>query len=58
MNLIDSALDEQFAREKAQSNIFPKLQKELKNICMECIFWTKEIKNDRVHKKIAQTKNA
>ena len=58
MNLIDSGLDEQSAREKAYSNIFPQLQKELEGIYMERLLWMNQLKKDPVHKKIMQTKEA
>ena len=57
-NLIDSGLDEQSAREKAYSNIFPQLQKELEGIYMERLLWMNQLKKDPVHKKIMQTKEA
>jgi hypothetical protein len=34
------------------------LQKELENIFIECLVWMKQIKEDPVHKKIMQTKDA
>ncbi len=58
MNLIDSGLDEQSAGEKAYSDFLPMFQKELESIHMERLLWMKQLKNDPVHKKIMQTKNA
>ena len=58
MNMIDSGLDEQSAREKAYSNIFPRLQKELEGIYMERLLWMNQLKKDPVHKKIMQTNEA
>ena len=58
MNLIHSGVDEQFAGEKAYSDILPKLQKELESIYMDRLSWMKQLKNDPVHKKIMQTKDA
>ena len=58
MNLIHSGLDEQPAGEKAYSDILPKLQKELESIYMDRLSWMKQLKNDPVHKKIMQTKDA
>ena len=58
MNLIDSGLDEQSAGEKAYSDFLPMFQKELESIYMERLLWMKQLKNDPVHKKIMQTKNA
>ena len=57
-NLIHSGLDEQSAGEKAYLNVLPKLQKELESIYLERLLWMKQLKNDPVHKKIMQTKNA
>ena len=58
MNLIDSGLDEQSAREKAYSKKFPQLQKELEGIYMERLSWMNQLKKDPVHEKIMQTKEA
>ena len=57
-NLIHSGLDKQSAGEKAYSSILPKLQKELENIYMERLLWMKQPKNDPVHKKMMQTRDA
>ena len=57
-SLINSGLDEQSAKDKAYSNILPKLQKELENIYMERFVWMKQLKKDPVHRKIMQTKDA
>ena len=57
-NLINIRLDEQSAKDKAYSNILPKLQKELENIYMERLVWMKQLKKDPGHKKIIQTKDA
>ena len=43
-SLINSGLDEQSAKDKAYSNILPKLQKELENIYMERLLWMKQLK--------------
>ena len=56
--LINSGLDEQSAKDKAYSNILPKLQKELENIYMERLLWMKQLKKDSVHKKIMHTEDA
>ena len=58
MNLIHSGLDKQSAGEKAYSRNLPKLQKELENIYMLRLLWMKQLKNDPVHKKIMQTRQA
>ena len=56
-SLINSGLDEQSAKDKAYSNILPKLQKELENIYMERLVWMRQLKKDPVHKKIMRTKD-
>ena len=56
-SLINSGLDEQSAKDKAYSNILPKLQKGLENIYMERLLWMKQLKKDPVHKKIMHTKD-
>ena len=58
MNLVHSGLDEQSAGEKAYLNVLPMLEKELETIYMERLLWMRQLKNDPVHKKIMQTKNA
>jgi hypothetical protein len=57
-NLINGGLDEQSAKDNAYCNILPELQKELGNIYIEHHVWTKQLKEDPVHKKIMQTKDA
>ena len=57
-NLIHSGLDERSAVEKAYLNALPMFQKELESIYMGRLLWMKQLKNDPVHKKIMQTKNA
>jgi hypothetical protein len=57
-NLINSGPDEQSAKDKAYSNILPKLQKELENIYMERLLWMRQLMKDPVHKKIMHTKDA
>ena len=56
-SLINSGLDEQFAKDRAYFNILPKFQKELENIYMECIVWMRQLKKDPVHKKIMHIKD-
>ena len=58
MNLIHSGLGKQSTGEKAYSSILPKLQKELENIYMDRLLLMKQLKNDPVHKKIMQTRQA
>ena len=57
-SLINTGLDEQSAKDKAFSNMLPKLQKELENIYMERLVWMRQLKKDPVHKKIMHTKEA
>ena len=58
MNLTQSGLDEETAGKTAYSNILPELQKELESIYLQRLKWIQQLKNDPVHKKIMQTKNA
>ena len=58
MNLVHSCLDQQSAGEKAYLNVLPMLQKELESIYMERLLWMRQLKNDPVHTKIMQTKDA
>ena len=57
-SLINTGLDEQSAKDKAFSNMLPKLQKELENIYMERLVWMRQLKKDPVRKKIMHTKDA
>ena len=57
-SLINTGLDEQSAKDKAFSNMLPKLQKELENIYMERLVWMRQLKKDPVHKKIMHRKEA
>jgi hypothetical protein len=57
-SLINTGLDEQSAKDKAFSNMLPKLQKELENIDMERLVWMRQLKKDPVRKKIMHTKDA
>ena len=57
LNERNTGLDEQSAKDKAFSNMLPKLQKELENIYMERLVWMRQLKKDRVHKKIMHTKD-
>ena len=56
--LINSGIDEQTARDQAYSNVLPKLQKELESVYMQRLMWMAQVKNDLIHRKIMQTKNA
>ena len=57
-SLINTSLDEQSAKDKAFSNMLPKLQKELENIYIQRLVWMRQLKKDPVHKKIMHTKDA
>ena len=57
-SLINTGLDVQSAKNKAFSNMLPKLQKELENIYMERLVWVRQLKKDPVYKKIMHTKDA
>jgi hypothetical protein len=57
VSLINSGLDEQSAKDKAYSNILPKLQKELENINMERLVWMRQLKKYPVYEKIMHTKD-
>jgi hypothetical protein len=48
-SLINTGLDEQSAKDKAFSNMLPKLQKELENIYMERLVWMRQLTTDPVH---------
>jgi hypothetical protein len=56
--LINTGLDEQSPKDKAFSNMLPKLQKKLENIYMERLVWMRQLKKDPVHKNIMHTKDA
>ena len=57
-SLVNSGLDEKSATKLAYSNILPKLQKQLESVYMQCLMWMVQLKNDPVHRKIMQTKDA
>ena len=55
---LNSGLDEESATKLAYSNILPKLQKELESVYMQLLMWMVQFRNDPVHRKITQTKDA
>ena len=57
-SLLNSGLDEESATKLAYSNILPKLQKELESVYMQRLMWMVQFRNDPVHRKIMQTKDA
>ena len=56
--LINRGLDEQTAKDQAYSNVLPKLQKEQESVYMQRLMWMVQLKNDPIHRKMMQTKNA
>ena len=50
-------MDDQTAGKKAYSSILLELQKELESINLQRLQWIQQLKKDRVHKKIMQTKD-
>ena len=57
-SLVNSGVDEESATKLAYSNILPKLQKELESVYMQRLIWMVQFRNDPVHRKIMQTKDA
>ena len=57
-SLVNSGPDEESATKLAYSNILPKLQKELESVYMQRLIWMVQFRNDPVHRKIMQTKDA
>ena len=57
-SLLNSGLDEGSATKLAYSNILPKLQKELESVYTQRLMWMVQFRNDPVHRKIMQTKDA
>ena len=56
--LMNNGLDERTARDQAYSNVLPKLQKALESVYMQRLTWMVQLKNDPIHRKIMETKNA
>ena len=57
--LIEEAKRRSDTRDQAYSNVLPKLQKELiESVYMQRLMWMAQLKNDPIHRKIMQTKNA
>ena len=50
--------EESVAKQEAFEEIFPELQKEFTNVYVDNSHWMKALKNDPVHKKIMETKEA
>ena len=57
-SLVNSGLDQESATKLAYSNIQPKLQKEIESVYMQRLMWMVQFRNDPVHRKIMQTKDA
>ena len=56
-NFIDRGLDEESASSQAYSLILPKLQKDLKRIYLERLFWMRQLRKNRVHRKVMNTRD-
>ena len=51
-NFIERGLDEESASSQAYSLILPKLQKDLESIYLERLFWMRQLRKNRVHRKV------
>ena len=56
-NFIERGLDEESASSQAYSLILPKLQKDLERIYLECLFWMRQLRKNRVHRKVMNTRD-
>ena len=56
-NFIKQDIDEDCAKVKAFKTILPKLQKELRTVYLERLLWIRELRRDRIHKKVMQTRD-
>ena len=57
-NFIERGLDEESASSQAYSLILPKLQKDLERIYLECLFWMRQLRKNRVHRKVMNTRDS
>ena len=55
-NFIERGLDEESASSQAYSLILPKLQKDLESIYLERLLWMRQLKKNRVHRKVMNTR--
>ena len=51
-------LDEESASSQAYSLILPKLQKDLESIYLERLLWMRQLRKNRVHRKVMNTRDA
>ena len=56
-NFIERGLDEESASSQAYSLILPKLQTDLERIYLERLFWMRQLRKNRVHRKVMNTRN-
>ena len=56
-NFIERELDEESASSQAYSLILPKLQKDLERIYLERLFWMRQLRKNRVHRKVMNTRD-
>ena len=56
-NFIERGLDEESASSQAYSFILPKLQKDLERIYLERLFWMRQLRKNRVHRKVMNTRD-
>ena len=56
-NFIERGLDEESASSQAYSLILPKLQKDLESIYLERLLWMRQLKKNRVHRKVMNTRD-
>ena len=54
---VERGLDEESAGSQAYSLILPKLQKDLERIYLESLFWMRQLRKNRVHRKVMNTKD-
>ena len=57
-NFIERGLDEESASSQAYALILPKLQKDLERIYLERLFWMRQLRKNRVHRKVMNTRDA
>ena len=57
-NFIERGLDEESASSQAYSLILPKLQKDLESIYLERLLWMRQLRKNRVHRKVMNTRDA
>ena len=57
-NFIERGLDEESASSQAYSLILPKLQKDLESIYLERLLWMRQLRKNRVHRKVMNMRDA